>query len=159
MSETAAPTTVVVGIDGSEASMAALRFALREAETLGADVDVVHCWHAAGLRDAAFGSTHELSNASACMLDNEIRAARKDTGFAGMITPSSVHGQPAPVLVDRSQGAALLVVGAHGHTTLRDAAFGTIAQSCRKHAGSTLVVVAEDGTTTRHLHTAAAAAG
>ncbi|MEO5832989.1 MAG: universal stress protein [Nakamurella sp.] len=155
MSETAtSSTTVVVGIDGSDASMAALRFALREADTLGADVDVVHCWHAGGLRDVAFGSSHELSNASACMLDNEIRAARKDTGFTGRVTPSSVHGQPAAVLVDRSRGAALLVLGAHGHSTLRDAAFGTVAASCRKHAGSDLVVVAEDGTTTRHLHTA-----
>lgn len=141
---------VVVGVDGSEAGLAALRFAMTEATTRAVALEVVHCWHAGSVRDMAFGSTHELHNASLCMLDNEVAAARRDTGSTGVVTTESVHGQPSSILVDRSRSASLLVVGAHGGSSLRDVVFGTVATACRNSADCPVVVVASDGAPTWH---------
>jgi nucleotide-binding universal stress UspA family protein len=144
------PRTIVVGIDGTDASLAALRFAMNQATTSAGDLDVVHCWHAANLRDIAFGSTHELQNASVCLLDNEVAAARRDTGCTVKVTTTSVHGRPVPTLVERSVTASLLVVGTHSHMTFRQSVLGTVATACRNRAACTVVVVGADGTSTWH---------
>jgi nucleotide-binding universal stress UspA family protein len=144
------PLSVIVGLDGAPASLIALRLALSEAAISGASVEVVHCWHAQGLRDIAFGSTHELHNASICMLDNEVRAALEETVGTVTVTQTSVNGRPAAILLDHAKNADLLVLGAHSHTTLRDAAFGHVAASCRKHSLCPVVIVEVDGSSTRH---------
>lgn len=141
---------VVVGVDGSAAGLAALRFAMTEATTRAVDLEVVHCWYAGSVRDMAFGSPHELHNASLCMLDNEVAAARRDTGSTAVVTTESVHGQPSLILVDRSRSASLLVVGAHGGTGFRDVDFGTVATACRNSADCPVVVIAADGAPTWH---------
>lgn len=142
--------TIVVGLDGTPASLAALRFALAEAAISGATVEVIHCWHAHSLRDVAFGSTHELHNGSICMLDNEVRAAVKDTVGTVEVTETSVNGRPAAVLLEHAKNAQLLILGAHRHSTLRDAAFGQVAAACRKQSSCPVVIVEIDGRSTRH---------
>lgn len=66
---------VVVGIDGSAESLAALRWALTEAVILDAFVDVVHCYLPQTLTDFSVGKPHELHTGSAIMLENEISTA------------------------------------------------------------------------------------
>src|SRR3954454_16268513 len=74
MTENSTPP-IVVGIDGSSQSLAALRWALREGAQSGAPVHVVHCWQPQNLTEYALVAPHSFARASACMLDNEIAAA------------------------------------------------------------------------------------
>lgn len=142
---------IVVGIDGSSNSLTALRWALREAATTGAPVEVVHCWIPQTLSDLAFGSHHELQTASACMLQNEVSAAQQDVRASideggwnpPTITELSLHGNAAGILVDRSVPARLLVLGARQQAAMSDLFRGTVETKCRKHASCPVVTLDE----------------
>jgi nucleotide-binding universal stress UspA family protein len=143
-------SSIVVGLDGAPASLAALRWALAEAARSTSAVEVVHCWGAHSLRDLSFGSTHELRIASDCMLDNEVSAALRDTEGIVAVLKTSLNQRPAAALIERSDGADLLVLGAHRHTALRDFASAPVATACRRHAKCPVVIVDADGTATRY---------
>ena len=74
MTSTTVSRNIVVGIDGSDASLAALRYAIREGIVRSAPVEVVHAWHAHTARDVAFAAPHELQRGSICMLQIEVAA-------------------------------------------------------------------------------------
>ncbi len=145
---------IVVGLDGSTASLAALRWAIRKGAATGSRVDVVHAWHAQTSRDIAFGSDHELERGSVCMLQNEVNAALADLSAdtepptVDQVTQSSRHGRPAAVLAERAVGARLLVLGAHEHTDLHDRVFGRVATIVGRHVDCPVVVVGADGAVT-----------
>ncbi|SDO71674.1 Nucleotide-binding universal stress protein, UspA family [Nakamurella panacisegetis] len=148
--------TVLVGIDGSANSLAALRWALREGAATGSPVEVVHCWIPQTLTDVALGSSQELQVASACMLQNEVAAALADVGpdpVSGrmpVVTQLSRHGNPTAILPERSAGARLLVLGARTSTALSDLFRGNVESACRRHAACPVVVVDERKDAVRH---------
>ncbi|QNK79443.1 universal stress protein [Nakamurella sp. PAMC28650] len=145
--DTARP--IVVGIDGSSNSLAALRWALREGAATGAPVEVVHCWIPQTLSDLTFGSHHELRTASACMLQNETVAALADISASmdegewvpPVVTELSLHGNAPSMLVDRSANARLLVLGARQTAAMSDLFRGTVEANCRKHASCPVVTL------------------
>ncbi len=132
---------IVVGIDGSTESLMALRWALKEAVAVGADVDVVHCYLPQTLTDLGFSTPHELHTSSAIMVENEVTAALAEMADQPEVRRSSVLGGPAKALVEHARGAALLVLGVHGQTALRDLILGRVAQSCLRHAPCPVVIV------------------
>jgi nucleotide-binding universal stress UspA family protein len=140
---------IVVGIDGSSNSLAALRWALREGASTGSAVEVVHCWIPQTLSDLAFGSHHELRTASACMLQNEVAAALTDIRasadggdwVAPAVTQLSLHGNAPAMLLDRSASARLLVLGARQTSAMSDLFRGTVETNCRKHASCPIVTL------------------
>lgn len=135
---------VVVGIDGTAESLGALRWALNEAVTLEADVEVVHCYLPQTLTDFAFGKPRELHTASVIMVENEVKTALGDMPQPPEVRRCSVTGDPAKVLRERAATASLLVLGAHSQTALRDLVLGRIAQSCIRRAPCPIVVVDRD---------------
>jgi nucleotide-binding universal stress UspA family protein len=157
MIEHAAPH-IVVGIDGSRESLAALRWALREAAATGGTAEVVHCWQSHQLSDILFGSPDELRRGSLCMLQNEVAAALTALPRPPHVTQTSRRGQPAAVLTDIAAGAAMLVLGAHGHTDLHDLTHGKVAASCLKHADCPVVIINDDESVIKHSRRTASAA-
>ena len=142
---------IVVGIDGSTESLAALRWALREAAATDSSVEVVHCWHPHAVTDVLFGSPEELHRGSVCMLRNEVTAALAEmSGRKPDVLESSRRGRPGPVLLERTTVARLLVLGAHGRTELRDLAHGQVVSTCLKHASCPVVVVGGDESVLHH---------
>lgn len=135
---------VVVGVDGSPASLAALRWALDFAARVGAPVEVVHC-RQSHLSDVVLGPSEELRRGSICMLQNEVAAALTGLPEPLEVRQTSTHGFPARELCRIAADAQMLVLGAHGHTTLRDIAFGRVASSCLRHAGCLVIIVDADG--------------
>ena len=131
---------IVVGIDGSPESLAALRWALREAVATSCSVEVVHCWLPHTITDVVFGSAEELHRGSICMLQNEIQAALAEPLEAPEVRQTSEHGRAVPVLLDRATGARLLVLGSHGHTGVDGTGFGHVVASCLRHATFPVVV-------------------
>lgn len=137
---------IVVGIDGSAESLAALGWALRSAAADRQTVEVIHCWKAQTLSDAFLSSAHELHRASECMLDNEVAAALAVLDDRPDVVRSSIRGNPAIELVARAAGAELLVLGRHRMFRLRDKVFGQVADRCIRNAGCPVVIVDRDGT-------------
>lgn len=140
---------IVVGIDGSAASLAALRWALREASASDSSVEVIHCWEPHTLTDTIFGSPEGLQRGSTCMLRNEVQAAMAAVAAQVRVREISSRGRPASVLLERAVHAELLVLGTHRLTDLHDIAVGRIATTCLRHAPCPVVIV-DDTETVRH---------
>lgn len=143
---------VVVGVDGSPGSRAALVWALVAAARRGAGVDVVgsydlELYYAGGqvytVPDPA-GLRDELESLVSGMVE-EVRADPAVVAVQGAadvdVRVVVASGPPAQVLVDRSAGAALLVVGSRGRGTVRSVVLGSVALHCATHAACPIVVV------------------
>jgi nucleotide-binding universal stress UspA family protein len=137
---------VVVGVDGSPASQAALRWAVEDARRRGCAVDAVSAWHAdygvmIGPLPAevlAEVTPQALKAAAQKVLDRAVQ------GFEGVeIRRILVEGDPRDVLFNASENAALLVVGNRGHSRLVEAILGSVSAYCVHHASCPVVVVRE----------------
>ena len=114
---------IVAGVDGSPASVEALRWAARQADLTGAAVEAVISWDYPSTSGMEFGSLDIdwAGNARASLhvvLGND----------ASRVTQAVTRGHPAEVLVAAAQGAALLVVGSRGHMALSDRLLGTVSE-------------------------------
>ena len=137
--------TIVVGIHDSAASRAALRWAAAQARLTGASLRVVHAWQISPSATAAMTFGGRYSQAAAG--DARARATRwvldtlADEGIDLRWTLDIVEGAPGAVLVSRSAGAKLLVLGTGERVGLRRAALGSINQFCLSHAALPVVAV------------------
>jgi nucleotide-binding universal stress UspA family protein len=144
---------IVTGVDGSPASVAALRWAIGQAELTGAAVDAVIAWHFPAL-GASGGFGIEL----AAMGPGDWRKTAENTAaevISGAVGPASdlrvrvrvrvVEGDPARSLTDASVGADLLVVGSRGHGGVTEALLGSVSEYCVRHAACPVVVTRGQG--------------
>jgi nucleotide-binding universal stress UspA family protein len=137
--------TIVVGVDGSEGSVAALRFAIEEAVARKADVMAVTAWHVpAAVYNSGFVpipvDVTDYEKLSKAALDETLeKVAASVNGVS--ITPIVREGQAAEVLVAEAKDADLLVVGSRGLGGFRGLLLGSVSQQCAHHASCPLVVV------------------
>jgi len=137
---------VVVGVDGSAESVAALKWAAAYAAATGSRVRAVMAWH----YPAAYGAA-PVGVAPAAVTD-EVReqmteALAKSVTEAGAgaeIEQEIGYGHPAQVLVDQSASADLLVVGNRGHGAFTGMMVGSVSIHCVTHAHCPVVVVRSD---------------
>ncbi len=141
---------VVVGFDGGTESSAALRWALKEAVDLSVTVEVVHCYLPASLTDSGVGSPREREVAATIMVRDQVNAALQEMPRAPEVRQSSVSGNPAHVLVARTESASLLVIGVHRQTDLSDLILGRVGRECLRRAHCPVVVVGLDQSVVRH---------
>jgi len=136
---------VVVGVDGSPHSRAALRFAVDEARQRGARLEVVHSWHYPYASESAWAlaypSAFESIQASAQYVLDEAERAARHWGPDIEIEPRLVCGDPAATLIDRAAGADLLVVGSRGRGGFAGLLLGSVSHQCTQHAPCPVVVV------------------
>lgn len=145
-------TAIVVGVDGSEASAAALRWAADEARLRFAPLVAVHAW--SFIPPQPIGDPGMLAVPAgdlAGQLDAESDAAREalaealadalsdDPGVE--VEQRIVEGDPGDVLVAQSQDADLVVVGSHGRSGLKAALLGSVSRHVVSHAACPVVVV------------------
>ncbi len=149
---------IVVGVDGSDPSVQALRWAARHAAPLpGAVIEVVTVCERAmtygavppaaapGLVPAtAAGRPDELDAALAAEARRagEHAVSRAGLHNAGLtVRTTQLTGHPASVLVDVSREADLLVIGPSGHGALVGLLLGSVATHLITHATCPVVVV------------------
>ncbi len=137
---------IVVGVDGSESSMAALRWAIRQARLTGSSVDAVTTWQVPscyGLAPIADGGMDFAGEAKKILAEALDEVAGADSGM--VIRPSVVEGHPADALVWTARGADLLVVGSRGHGGFAAALLGSVSHYCVQHASCPVLVIRETG--------------
>lgn len=145
ISNSAAPR-IVAGVDGSVESLAALRWAIRQAGLTGGTVDAVIAWE---LPVSATGYGWAPLTKAECAEFAEIATKTVQEAISTVTGPGGnprVHpvvrpGRPAQVLLDASAGADLLVVGSRGHGLFADMLLGSITQHCFTHAKCPVVVM------------------
>ena len=135
--------TILVGIDGSEGSLDALRWALAEARRRGDAVEVVHCWHIPYYGDMSgmMPVPGPVIQESAEAVLAEALAAVKADAEGVALTGRIVQGAAAHTLVEASKGADLVVVGRRGHGGFAGLLMGSVATQVAGHAACPVVVV------------------
>lgn len=138
-------THVVVGVDGTDASFEALRWAVAEARAHDATLDVVHAWAPPTLSSLAMGGLVTETAAMDVVARHEMlyRAlAFVDTGgLRHRVRPMLLHGPPASALSEAAEGADLLVVGTHGRGPLASAVLGSVSRRLAHRPPCPVVIV------------------
>lgn len=137
--------TIVVGVDGSDSSVSALRWALREARLRGARVRVVHAWsypQVSTYHEAAHVLNVPFADEAAVLLDRVVEDAAPDA-LGVEIEKKVVESEPAPALLEAARDASMLVVGSRGLGGFSGLLLGSVSQQCAHHATCTLVIVRE----------------
>ena len=135
---------IIVGVHRSAASLAALRWAAAEARLRRAMLRVVHAWEPA-VRRASYAVLGDSSVSGQERLRAQRVLAAVIRGVYGTEIPPGVtaelaEGTAERVLVQRSQEAGLLVVGAAGaHQAGRPA--GPVIRACMRSARCPLVII------------------
>lgn len=138
---------IVVGMDGSAQSDAALQWALRQAALVNAHIDAVACWRRPPM--AAFAP---LAWADMDLTEGTENAAREWVARAVKASPGArdvtvstrvVEGYPARVLIEAARGADLLVIGSRGHGEVSGMALGSVSLHCASHAPCPVLIVRE----------------
>lgn len=136
---------IVVGVDGSEGSDAALRFAAAEAALRNAKLRVVCAWE---IPAAVYAATWSLAGEAEPGFGDRARdTASKALSDVARLQPGidrdsrAVRGQPAEVLLRESQDADLLVVGSRGLGGFKSLLLGSVGQQVVHHATCPVVIV------------------
>ncbi|MEU0099428.1 universal stress protein [Streptomyces sp. NPDC006267] len=135
---------IVVGVDGSDSSIKALHWAVRQAELTGATVEAVNSWEYPATSWASMmpGIPEDFDpQAMATVALTEALEEALGAEGSAAVSKIVVIGNPAQVLLDRAQGAELLVVGARGHTGLKATLLGSVSLHVTQHAPCPVTVV------------------
>jgi len=146
--------TVVVGLDGSEASGAALVAAVEEASRLDTRVAVVTTYemadHWVDLSTVVVPTEEEvrweLQRGAEAMVDDVLTEHRaQHGGRAPGVGVVVTEGAAADVLVRWAADAELLVLGSRGHGEFRGLLVGSVALACAMHGAGPVMVVRPHG--------------
>ena len=141
---------IVVGVDGSQGSVRALRWAVEEAVAREAVLEPVMVWQSPydfG-EELLYPVTEEKIAAGAKeRLDTAVAEAVGDN--RGVVIERSVlHGDAAQTLCDRSARSDLLVVGSRGHGGFAGLLLGSVSTKCAHHSRCPVAIVPKAGDVT-----------
>jgi nucleotide-binding universal stress UspA family protein len=143
---------IVVGVDGSDASREALRWAADEARLRSLPLVAVHAWSFVpaqpigdpGMLAMPAGDLAGQLGAESEAARSAVEAAVSDALGAepGIeVERKLVEGEAGDALVTESESAELLVVGSHGRSGLKAALLGSVSRHVVTHAACPVVVV------------------
>ena len=148
---------IVVGLDGSDESRSALRWAVAETAIWDAELDVVHAW------DFPFvivpppinltypADIDALERSAGALLDAEVEAVRVHTGPSPRrVEKIIVRDTATRALLETAKGADLLVVGSRGHGGFTGLLLGSVSNQCVHHAPCPVTVVRESVDSSTH---------
>lgn len=138
------PSKIVVGVDGSDGSRRALRWALEQAATRPAAVEAVMVWQ----RTFDYGSPGYwpvdvgIAERTRAQLAEAVADAAGPVPDGGVKAEELVlEGDPGRVLCARSVDADLLVLGGRAHGGIADHLVGSVIAKCVHHSRCPVVVV------------------
>jgi nucleotide-binding universal stress UspA family protein len=143
---------IVVGVDGSEESRGALRWAAEEATLRDAELEAVLAWEQPLRWLYGPPGTAFVPPVSSLLEPKHIERRAEET-LAGAVQdtfgdqqPATlkqlvIEGNPAAVLVAQSIDATMLVLAAHGQGVLKGVDLGSTAEKCLRLARCNVVVI------------------
>ncbi|MCC6435604.1 MAG: universal stress protein [Acidimicrobiales bacterium] len=138
---------IVVGVDGSEHSIEALRFALAESRARQGTVEAIITWSYPATADAyggvGFGGLDPqmFVDSARQTLERAIEDATADPDERAAVVRTISEGGAGHVLVEASRGAELLVVGSRGHGGFAGLLLGSVSNQCVHHAHCPVTVI------------------
>ena len=132
---------IVAGFDGAASSLHALSWAARQAVLTESTLEVIMTWE----WPSSYGWAVPIPDD----FDPEVDARKAlDTAIAGALSEHPglkvegrlVSGHPAPLLVEASKGADLLVVGSRGHGEFVGMLVGSVSEYCVTNAHCPVLV-------------------
>ena len=136
---------IVVGVDGSDQSRAAMDWAVEESRLRAGEIQALTAWSFPYVSDS-MGTAwdYEIFQKDAqAILEAELeRVQDRGVAIAGRI----VEGNPASALIDASREADLVVVGSRGHGGFTGMLLGSVSHQTIHHAHCPVLVIREPGT-------------
>jgi nucleotide-binding universal stress UspA family protein len=137
---------IVVGVDGSQNSKEALRWAANYADITGSPLIAVTTWRypeSFGY-PVAWPEDVDFETDATRMLNETVDAVLGD-GPGAKVTRSCVSGHPALVLENLSRTASLLVVGSRGHGEFAGMLLGSVSEHLATHCHCPVVIIRGEG--------------
>lgn len=137
--------TILVGVDGSPGSRAALTWAAAEAADHRADLVVLIVWEPTVLPPIGSGSLplSGVPDPNQRATEDLLKIIKEELGEDPpvLVQPRVTHGNPAEVLIEESAAADLLVVGTRGHGGFAGLVLGSVSQQVAAYAKCPVTVV------------------
>lgn len=141
---------IVVGVDGSEESRAALDWAVEEGRLRQAPVLAIHAWEVpmvpapTGLVPPSVevvGDLTELREDAASLVETMVREIAGDAADVE-IRPLTVEDKPVRALLDAAErnDAQMIVVGSRGHGGFVSLLIGSTSDQVARHATCPVVI-------------------
>lgn len=130
---------IVVGVDGSEQSLAALRWAVDEARLRHGKVRAITAWHYPPVPSTVEdgGSNDSFHAAERVQADALKALAAESMDIEGML----VRDFPAMALLEAAKDADLLIVGSRGHGGFSGLLLGSVSSQVAHHAPCPVLIV------------------
>lgn len=139
-------TQIVLGIDDSPTSRAALRWAADYARLTGCSLRAIHAlpvaaapaeWPSTDLAGERIVPPEQVNESCRVRVTNTFEAVHPSLGWLLHF----VEGDAGPVLVHESEHSQLLVIGTREHTGLARIVIGSVSHYCLSHAHCPVVAV------------------
>lgn len=134
---------IVVGVDGSRSSVAALRYAAGMATALDAPLEAVIAWTYPAFADPAVLAHWSPEHDAEEILEAAIAEAFGDSVPDGLVR-TALPGPAARALIELSETSAMLVLGSRGHGGFVGMLLGSVSSACAAHAHCPVLIVRTD---------------
>ena len=132
---------IIVGVDGSRHSVAALRWGAVQAAALSARLEAVNAWeYPASFGWSAVPSDWDPARDMEKVLQDAVRGPSA-TVAGGGLELSVREGGAARVLLEAARGATMLVVGSRGHGGFAGLLLGSVSANVAEHARCPVLVI------------------
>ena len=134
---------IVVGVDHSAVSVAALRWAAAEAAESGRQVVALRAWTFEPVYDlgaAVAGTLQTVADRERQQLDEVVGQVRDEHPGVAIRAELAEHSATV-ALEEASKTAAMLVLGSHGRGRLLKLLVGSVAEHCLREASCPVVVI------------------
>lgn len=135
---------IVVGVDGSEQSLSALRWAGLLAAATGADIEAVIAWeYPTTYGEPVYTDDWRPDLDAGQVLEDALQEAFGEHRPTRLKT-QVLEGPARVVLLEESAQADLIVIGSRGHGGFTGMLLGSVSAACAEHARCAVLVVHAD---------------
>lgn len=131
---------IVVGVDGSESSIEALRYGVQIASAFGAPLEAVTIWRFQYASHVPMADALDPENDARGIMESALGRIFGDQR-PSWFTSHTSEGLTAETLIRESEGAGMLILGSRGHGGFVGLLLGSVSAQCAEHASCPVLVV------------------